>query len=422
MLPSHSPTPITGLAEALGHKARQSPLLLPPWHQDPLCHQAMQSTTPKPTSTTSQQLPSIPQTARLVTISRIAVQQQQRRQRQCRSSASPICLAQTSSQFNPAINVMSIPDGPQFPPEVRNAVILTLDDSGNVHSIYRKDSAAVTGAYWYVCPAIQSLSQTMNAPTCMCMYACVCHDSTSSPVVLSLHLLRCRDALTMLPALTPPGPVAILGLGAGTIAHLVHHLYPERQMHGWELDAAVVAVAQEHMGMQALQDAGCLVSVLSTRHGRGKANTPFAGVSPASGVPVASQHLQHYQPSLSHAALKSPIRVDICVLWWVCQVVHVGDALAEDAAVEGGAAGIIVDLFANGQLIPQLTQVGAAAWTVQLSSYISSCPARLFLTSVLQTGRSWVHDSTAPAALHTQQPALQFTSRMSVLKPTPPHS
>jgi hypothetical protein len=48
--------------------------------------------------------------------------------------------------------------------------------------------------------------------------------------------------------------------GAGTIAHLINTLYPERQMHGWELDPAVVAVAQQHMGLQALQDAGCLVS------------------------------------------------------------------------------------------------------------------------------------------------------------------
>lgn len=34
-----------------------------------------------------------------------------------------------------------------------------------------------------------------------------------------------------------------------------------------------------------------------------------------------------------------------------------GDALADSASVEDGAAGIIVDLFTDGQLIPQLTQV-----------------------------------------------------------------
>lgn len=40
------------------------------------------------------------------------------------------------------------------------------------------------------------------------------------------------------------------------------------------------------------------------------------------------------------------------------QVAHVGDALADSAGVAPpGAAGIVVDLFAAGQLIPQLTQV-----------------------------------------------------------------
>jgi hypothetical protein len=44
-------------------------------------------------------------------------------------------------------------------------------------------------------------------------------------------------------------------------------------------------------------------------------------------------------------------------------VAHVGDALADSAAVEApGAPGIIVDLFAEGQLIPQLTQVSSGAW------------------------------------------------------------
>jgi hypothetical protein len=44
--------------------------------------------------------------------------------------AQPECLAQMSSQYNPAISVWSIPDEPQFPSEMRNSVILTLDNSG----------------------------------------------------------------------------------------------------------------------------------------------------------------------------------------------------------------------------------------------------------------------------------------------------
>lgn len=34
-----------------------------------------------------------------------------------------------------------------------------------------------------------------------------------------------------------------------------------------------------------------------------------------------------------------------------------GDALAEDATVPGGFAGIVVDLFAEGQVLPALQQV-----------------------------------------------------------------
>ncbi|KAA6421205.1 MAG: hypothetical protein FRX49_08904 [Trebouxia sp. A1-2] len=46
--------------------------------------------------------------------------------------------------------------------------------------------------------------------------------------------------------------------------------------------------------------------------------------------------------------LASPLHPDVC---------HVGDALAEDAAVSGGFAGIVVDLFAEGQVLPALQQV-----------------------------------------------------------------
>ena len=59
------------------------------------------------------------------------------------------------------------------------------------------------------------------------------------------------------------------------------------------------------------------------------------------------------------------------------QVCHVGDALAEEAAVSGGFAGIVVDLFAEGQILPALQQV----MSVALSA----------LTSSLCTGRAFLH-------------------------------
>lgn len=35
-----------------------------------------------------------------------------------------------------------------------------------------------------------------------------------------------------------------------------------------------------------------------------------------------------------------------------------GDALAEEATVEGGFAGLVVDLFGEGKVISQMQQVG----------------------------------------------------------------
>ncbi len=55
------------------------------------------------------------------------------------------------------------------------------------------------------------------------------------------------------------------------------------------------------------------------------------------------------------------------------QVCHVGDALAEDAAVPGGFAGIVVDLFAEGQILPALQQVMLVALLALTSSLRTRC-------------------------------------------------
>ncbi|KAF8071132.1 hypothetical protein HT031_001214 [Scenedesmus sp. PABB004] len=174
----------------------------------------------------------------------------------CRAQPEPVCLGQLDSEHNEVVAVYEVPDTRHFPAEVRGARVLLLDSSGNLHSVYRAGQP-LTGAYW--------------------------------------------DALAVLPAWCPPGPLAVLGLGAGTVAHLVAALFPGRVTHGWELDAAVVELAQQHMGLAPLVRDGALV-------------------------------------------------------------VHVGDALDAAAASVGpaGAAGIVVDLFARAALIPQLTE--ADAW------------------------------------------------------------
>ena len=77
---------------------------------------------------------------------------------------------------------------------------------------------------------------------------------------------------------------------------MIHAHYPERDMAGWELDPAVVMAARLYMGMDEVEATGKLTC-------------------------------------------------------------HTGDALVPEATVEGGFAGIIVDLFAKGTILTSLTEV-----------------------------------------------------------------
>ncbi|KXZ47873.1 hypothetical protein GPECTOR_32g486 [Gonium pectorale] len=135
--------------------------------------------------------------------------------------------------------------------------------AGNLHSVYREDRV-LTGGLW--------------------------------------------DHLATLPSLVPPGPIAMLGLAAGTVPQIMASHYPcghctrggRNVVHGWELDPAVVEAGRLYLGMHELEQRGELV-------------------------------------------------------------VHIGDALAPTACVPGGFSGIIVDLFAGGRLLPQLTKASPGA-------------------------------------------------------------
>ena len=131
------------------------------------------------------------------------------------------------------------------------------------------------------------------------------------------------EFLATIPSLSsaPQGTIGILGLGAGTIARMIHAHYPggswiklmssiqtsrcptanythfsDQLMAGWELDPAVVMAARLYMGMDEVEATGKLVC-------------------------------------------------------------HTGDALVPEATIPGGFAGILVDMFANGSCLPALTQV-----------------------------------------------------------------
>ncbi|KAK1280238.1 hypothetical protein QJS04_geneDACA002747 [Acorus gramineus] len=107
------------------------------------------------------------------------------------------------------------------------------------------------------------------------------------------------DVFATLPPLLPPGPIGILGFGAGSAARSVLRLFPASEIHGWEIDPCVVSVGREFFGLSSLEE-------------RNKGNL----------------------------------------------FIHIGDALK--ANVNGGLSGVLVDLFFEGSLVPELQR--AETW------------------------------------------------------------
>uniref|UniRef100_A0A0A0K7K7 PABS domain-containing protein n=1 Tax=Cucumis sativus TaxID=3659 RepID=A0A0A0K7K7_CUCSA len=134
--------------------------------------------------------------------------------------------------------------------------MLLLDSSYNVHSILYKEQMW-TGSYW--------------------------------------------DEFASLPAIIPEGPIAILGLGGGTTAHLMLASWPSLQLEGWEIDGILIDKARNFLGLSDLEKHSADGGILN---------------------------------------------------------IHIGDALDPSVRISGGYAGIVIDLFSNGKVLPQLQQVG----------------------------------------------------------------
>ncbi|KAF3629033.1 putative AP-1 complex subunit mu-2-like [Capsicum annuum] len=101
------------------------------------------------------------------------------------------------------------------------------------------------------------------------------------------------DVLATLPPILPPGPLGILGFGAGSVAKLILEIYPHGVIHGYELDSAVISVAREYFGLSKVE--------------------------------------KKYQDRL---------------------FIYISNAL--NASVRDGYSGLIVDMFSEGCLIPEL--------------------------------------------------------------------
>ncbi|KAM0938747.1 putative S-adenosyl-L-methionine-dependent methyltransferase [Dioscorea sansibarensis] len=133
--------------------------------------------------------------------------------------------------------------------------VLLLDSTHNIHSMLNKEQKW-TGSYW--------------------------------------------DEFVSLPAIVPPGPIAIFGLGGGTAAQLMLQSWPALQLEGWEIDGILIDIARQYFGLSGLE-----------------------------------------KPTEAGGSLS----------------VHIGDALSPSATVPGGFAGIIVDLFCDGKILPKLKEV-----------------------------------------------------------------
>jgi len=101
------------------------------------------------------------------------------------------------------------------------------------------------------------------------------------------------DVFATFPPILPPGPVGLLGFGAGSAAKVILELYPEVVVHGWEIDPAVVDVGREYFQLSEIE----------------------------------KQHKDRI-------------------------FIYVGNAL--NASLREGFSGILVDLFSKGSLIPEL--------------------------------------------------------------------
>ncbi|XP_054816556.1 uncharacterized protein LOC129316254 [Prosopis cineraria] len=105
------------------------------------------------------------------------------------------------------------------------------------------------------------------------------------------------DEFASLPAIVPKGPIAILGLGGGTAAHLMLDLWPSLQLEGWEIDEILIDKARDYFGLSDLE-----------------------------------------KPTKDGGILN----------------VHVGDVFIPSEDLQRKYAGIVVDLFSDGKVLPQL--------------------------------------------------------------------
>ncbi|MQL86287.1 hypothetical protein Taro_018809 [Colocasia esculenta] len=161
--------------------------------------------------------------------------------------------------------------------------VLLLDSTHNVHSILNKGQI-LTNSYW--------------------------------------------DEFATLPAIIPNGPIAILGLGGGTAAHVILDLWPKLHLIGWEIDGILIDKARKYFQLSDLEKHNHAGGFLSINVG----DALSASVSVPGGFAGNMQIEIIYRKKL---ALNGTLFIYLFF----------------------DHPGIIVDLFYDGKVLPQLQEV-----------------------------------------------------------------
>ncbi|KAL2497850.1 S-adenosyl-L-methionine-dependent methyltransferase superfamily protein [Abeliophyllum distichum] len=143
------------------------------------------------------------------------------------------------------------------------------------------------------------------------------------------------DEFATLPPMVPRGPIAIFGLGGGTAAHLMLELWPSLQLEGWEIDEILIDKARDYLGLTDLEKQNMAGGVLN---------------------------------------------------------VHIGDVFSSSVAIPGGYAGIIVDLFSDGKVLPQLQE--ASTW-LELNNRLKSNGRFMVNCGAGEDGLSEINDAVS---------------------------
>ncbi|CAI7834693.1 unnamed protein product [Closterium sp. NIES-53] len=168
------------------------------------------------------------------------------------------------------------------------------------------------------------------------------------------------DLFTLLPPLLPSssGPIAILGLAAGTGARLLLRHYPHLELHGWEIDEHVIQVAHTYFDLEELEDGSFAAQQL-------RPYVPFSDSDTDSNegdYMGEEEEKEHDHGTRAAAAAAAAVTVtgtateaDPSHADGIGRLVaHCGDALSSSATVPGGFAGIIVDLYSRGAVVAPL--------------------------------------------------------------------